>query len=641
MRTDLPDDNAISLDWETYYSIKDDYSLSCMPTKQYVDDKRFDPYLVAMCGPGLFDPSRAKDARDLYRENEDGTQLFVGRPERFNSWDHVQNRIVVAHNAGFDQVVAMRCEELGIIPKLNGVQWHCTADLTAYLMVSRSLKDAMFHLYGKEISKAVRARMDGRHDYELDEKEYADLVQYGGDDALECYAIWRDFASEWPEVERAISCQNREAIIRGFRIDREYAEESLKCLRRVQAEALADIPWVSELNPKTNTFYQPGSLPALREAVSRLGIEPPPSFKKDDPRFLEWTEQHGTIPFIAARTKYAGTVQHIARIETLVNSADENDIVRPGLIYFGAATGRFSAGLSDESAKGSKNVNMLNLPRSALFKDDPQVMNGEGIDMRGMYIPRPGHKFVIFDYSQIEARFSLWLVNDTQMMEAMAREGNLYQAASVSMGWSQPGDKIKKTDPDKYRLAKCCLTGDTLVLVRSEKFFGKGLTHPYYKRIILVTVKDWVWDGHDWVKHLGVEKIKEVKPDELIETGGVCLTKDHKVYINDTESRRADEVFGDTEAAAISWGQANNPVRGWSHVWVLASALIRVSARAFGLCAREALHLLASALRLHRMRNRGTASVGQCSQGTYHEVHEVRSQDITEKGCTENMGKDA
>ena len=45
------------------------------------------------------------------------------------------------------------------------------------------------------------------------------------------------------------------------------------------------------------------------------------------------------------------------------------------------------------------------------------------------------------------------------MMGAIEREGNLYQANSVAMGWSKPGDKIKKTNPDLYRLAKCATLG--------------------------------------------------------------------------------------------------------------------------------------------------------------------------------------
>lgn len=457
MLTHLKDEDAVAIDYETFYNSKTGYSLSAMTPYAYVHDKRFDPYLVSICGNGIFNPSEAARCAGRFTDLDDGRQLYVGRPENFPGWTRLCGRILLAHNAGFDEVVTDRCIELKIIPELVGSQWQDTADLTAYLMVNRSLKDAMKYLFDKDISKAVRAGMDGHHDWELNADEMRALLDYGGDDAVECHDIWLNFAYKWPEIERKISCQNRDAIRRGFRIDRAYAEKALKALKSVQAEALEGIPWVTRINPKTGTFYAAGSLPALRQAVEELGITPPKSFKKDDPGFLDWLKEHDDIDFIKARTKYAGTVQHVARIETLVKSADENDLVRPGLIYFGAATGRLAAGLSDDS--GGKNINMLNLPRSNLFKGDPRIFDGEGIDLRGMYIPREGYKYVIFDYSQIEARFALWLVDDTHMMEALAREGNLYQANAVAMGWCKSGANLKHDNPDLYRLAKCCVLG--------------------------------------------------------------------------------------------------------------------------------------------------------------------------------------
>ena len=227
------------------------------------------------------------------------------------------------------------------------------------------------------------------------------------------------------------------------------------------------------------------------------------------------------------------------------------------------------------------------------------------------------------------------------MLEMATGEKNLYQANAVAMGWCKSGDNIKKTDPDKYRLAKCCLTGDTLVLVRSEKLFGRGLTRPYYKRIMCVIPTDRVWDGHEWVRHLGVEKMKEVKNEELIEIGGICLTRDHRVYVNDTESRRADEVFGDEEAAAVAWGDASSPVQGGAHVRILASALARACARALYLCAREALRLPARTVSVHGVRRGDVAPVGQCAQGSDDALHEVRAQGLAAEGRAGRMGEDA
>lgn len=450
------DESAVAIDYETFYDSKAGYSLTSMSPQNYCADPRFDPYLVAICGNNLwkYDAYRSFDGT-IYRELGDGRQLYIGRPEDFACWKSLEGRILLAHNAAFDSVVTDECIKRGIIPPLKDVEWQCTADLTAYLGVQRNLKTAMKWLFGKEISKEVRAGMDGRHVSDLNEKELHDLYEYGGSDAVECHDIWLEHASEWPEVERRISQQNRNAIARGVLVDKPYAESALKELRSYHAKVVCDIPWVSQINPKTKEFYKEGSLPALRKAVENLGVTPPKSFKKDDPGFLAWLEQHDDIPFIKARQKAVAINMHAARIEGILNSLDENGLSHPSFLYFGAHTGRFSG----KSSTGGGNTNMLNMPRKPVLAGDENVFGGKGVDIRGMYIPRPGYKFCVFDFSQVEARFSLWLVNDTHMMSALEDEGNLYGAAAVTMGWCKPHSDIKHKDPDMYRLAKCCVLG--------------------------------------------------------------------------------------------------------------------------------------------------------------------------------------
>ena len=641
------DTSCVAFDFESYYD--SEYSLAKMPTWQYCADERFDPYLLAICGWQIFDDAIVKadegEEKTVFDENgsmfrvlKDGRQLYVGRPENFKFYENVRHRLIAMHNASYDEIAMLACIKRGLMPAFlkDDCKCVCTADLSSYLLAPRNLKGAMKELFGKEISKAVRAGMSGRHDYDLSPDELRDLIEYGGSDAVECHDIWVEYSSEWPEIERLISAQNREAIRRGVRVDVEYAKAALKELKSYQAKVILDIPWATQINPKTKEFYAVGSLPALRQAVVDLGVKPPATFAKNSPEFLDWLKEHDDIPFIRTRQVAVALSMHIARIEGILKSLDPQGNAHPSFLYFAAHTGRFS-GKSDTSGA---NINMLNMPRKPIFHGDPNVFGGKGVDIRGMYVARPGYKFAVYDFSQIEARFALWLVGDTHMMEAMKREGNLYQANAVEMGWCKSGENIKKNDPDKYRLAKCCLHGDTPVLVRSEKRNG-SLTSPYYKRIIHVTSTDRVWDGHEWVRHLGVEKMKEVKNEELIEVGGVCLTRDHKVYISDTESRRADSLLGDEQAAAMAWGEAHNSVRGWAHVWVLATYLARACARALCLGAREALHILACALHLHGVRRGNVTHVGQRSQGSDDEVREVRAQGVQEEGRGEHVGEGA
>lgn len=417
-----------AVDYETFYDSASGYSLRHMTPWQYVHDSRFDAYLVAVAFG-------------------DGSESYVGRPNDFD-WTRLRGKVCLAHNASFDSVVTMRLRDMGVVPADVANDWLDTADLAAYLGVQRNLKNACKYLLGREISKAVRSNMDGKLPCHLSAQELRDLYDYGAGDAEECLEIWLKYGDEWPEVERAISVQNRLSCQRGFHIDRAAVEEGIKVLQRIQDRAAAQLPWVNCENPADRR--PAGSLPALADAVRAAGVEPPPSFKKDSPEFLEWNAKHADkFPFLKARLEHAGTVQHIARLQTLLDQVDENDLVRPGLIYFGAHTGRFSAGLGGDQ-QGAKNVNMLNLPRKPVF----------GVDMRGMYTPRPGYKFVIFDYSQIEARTLLWLAGDMAACETLSRPGaNLYEMIAARQGWCKLGDDIKHNRPDLYRMAKCCGLG--------------------------------------------------------------------------------------------------------------------------------------------------------------------------------------
>ena len=451
------DTSCVSFDFESYYTR--DYSLSKMPTWQYCADERFDPYLLAICGWQIFDDAIVKaeegeektvfdEKGSMFRVLKDGRQLYVGRPENFKFYENVRHRVIAMHNASFDEVCVLECIKRGLMPAFlkDECKYVCTADLSAFLLYPRNLKGAMKEMFGKEISKEVRAGMMGRHDYELTREEYRALVEYGGSDAVECLDIWLRFCSEFPELYRRVSELNRESTIRGIRLDLDYVRESKKELERYLAELTADIPWAPE--------KPVGSLAALRQAVIALGIDPPESFRKDDPRFLRWLETHDNLPFIKARQKAASVTVNLARVKSMLDTVDPDGRSHPAFTFFGAHTGRFSG-----RAESGGNVNLLNLPRKPVMQGDEHIFSGKGVDIRGMYVPDPGCKFAVYDYAQVESRFALWLVDDTHMMGAIEREGNLYQANSVAMGWSKPGDKIKKTNPDLYRLAKCATLG--------------------------------------------------------------------------------------------------------------------------------------------------------------------------------------
>lgn len=124
--------------------------------------------------------------------------------------------------------------------------------------------------------------------------------------------------------------------------------------------------------------------------------------------------------------------------------------------YYGAnRTGRWAGRM----------VQMQNLPRNYLKTLDEarkivKQKNFEGLKMiygnvpdtlsqliRTAFIPSEGHKFVVADFSAIEARVIAWLAGEQWVNEVFATHGRIYEATASQM-FHVPVEKIKKGNPE-------------------------------------------------------------------------------------------------------------------------------------------------------------------------------------------------
>lgn len=412
----MSSNSIISFDVETLYT--ELYSLSKMSVFNYVHDDRFDCYLVSVhdkMGP-----------------------VYIGRPEGFD-WSMMDDKIVVAHNMSFDFVVLQRLVELGKVPRMpKAAEWACTADLAAWLGVKRDLKTASRVLLGEEVSKATRAAMKGKASADL--AGNADVLKYAGDDARLCYELAAKYLDQWPKEERRISTLNREAGIRGIHMDVDMVETGIATLEPQLQAAMDKIPWVA-------TGDKPLSPNALRKYGQALGLPVPASLAKDSPDFMEWSAKYADqYPWVKAVGEYRSINALLCRVQSLRDGIDRRTDMFPfGIKYFGAATGRFSGG----GGEGAGRFNCQNMPRKAMY----------GVDLRPMFMARPGHTFIIADYAQIEARFLLWRAGDTDALIPMREGRSVYQAAAEASGICAPGFDLKHSDPHKYQLVKSTTLG--------------------------------------------------------------------------------------------------------------------------------------------------------------------------------------
>lgn len=158
-----------ALDFETYYD--DECNIKKLGLEGYLNHDKFDAYLVSIVGTNGFE--------------------WVGEPKEFN-WHHIEESNIVSHNASFDESVYLHGAALGWWPKVSVATWSCTADLCTSLGYPRSLKGAMYRVYGIKASKKIRNDMKGKQWIDLNEKTKADVVQYCLEDSRMCLSLWID-----------------------------------------------------------------------------------------------------------------------------------------------------------------------------------------------------------------------------------------------------------------------------------------------------------------------------------------------------------------------------------------------------------------------------------------------------------------
>lgn len=417
-----------AVDYETYYD--KEYSLRTMSTWSYVfDEDKFDAYLVAITdGKGI---------------------KYVGHPSKFD-WSLLKGYTLVAHNVGFDGLVTKRLIQDGIIPVFIGdCEWVDTADLISYLHCKRSLKDGVQQFLGIDMSKAVRDQMKGKtHAQAIAAGMEEELLKYGGMDADYCLQLWHKLQHLWPEAERRISKENRESGWRGININEAALNHALRGMGKAEFNgwstdekfvgidiqtfnALQAIPWVKD-------GEKPLSPHAIRAAGHKAGIGAPSSFGQDNPEFMVWEDVN------AEKFPWVRAIRDFRRLNT-VNKKLHNieNGVHDGVFsyqckYWGASTGRFSGG-----GDGGGKFNVQNMYRGPIF----------GVDVRKLFVPPAGHKFIVSDYAQVEARVLLWRAGDKSFLELLAKEGNLYQAYAKKRGLYK-GNNLKKDDPNLYQHSK-------------------------------------------------------------------------------------------------------------------------------------------------------------------------------------------
>lgn len=198
----------------------------------------------------------------------------------------------------------------------------------------------------------------------------------------------------------------------------------------------------AQLVPWLNTQCGKERFQDIQKATVADALDHREDYPEDVQRMLEIRQQLGKTS--------------IKKYVAMDTAKGEGDRVRGLTQYYGAnRTGRWAGRM----------VQMQNLPRNYLktldyARDLVKDKNYAGLKLlygnvpdtlsqliRTAFIPSEGNKFVVSDFSAIEARVIAWLAGEQWVNEVFATHGKIYEATAAQM-FDVPVDRIVKGNPE-------------------------------------------------------------------------------------------------------------------------------------------------------------------------------------------------
>jgi DNA polymerase len=316
--------------------------------------------------------------------------------------------------------------------------------------------------------------------------------------------------------------QDQEINDRGIAIDLELARQA------VAMDAKSRESLMGALKEKTG-LENPNSVLQMLGWLEAHGLKTDSLGKKNVLELLK-TAQEPLRSVLQLRQKLAKS--SVKKYQTMEMTACQDSRARGMFQFYGAnRTGRYAG----------RHIQMQNLVRNTIpdlseARELVRQGNYEALELlydsvpdvlsqliRTAFVPRGGMKFVVSDFSAIEARVISWMAGEKWKSEAFAAGKDIYcSTASQMFGVPVVKHGVNGELRQKGKIAElACIAEGQLVLT------DHGLI-PIEK----VTTEDRVWDGENWVRHDGVVYRGE---REVMRYGGLLATPEHLVYVEEKE----------------------------------------------------------------------------------------------------------
>ena len=375
-----------------------------------------------------------------------------------------------AHNAQFERVCLSRY--LG--EWLEPVSWRCTMVWSAYLGLPLSLEGSALVTgakkqkltEGKELiryfsvpCKFTKANGGRTRNMPADAPDKWDRFKAYNTRDVETEMAIAERLSKFPvpEDEWQNYVLDQEINDRGIRLDIDLVREAVRCDERSRAELTQAMRELTNLD-------NPNSVAQMKSWLAENGLETDTLGKAAVKELLK-TAPENLGDVLTLR-------QALAKSSVKKYTAMENAVCRDGrarglLQFYGAnRTGRFAGRLIQVQNLPQNHMPDLEQARhlvesgdfdtlEALYDSVPAVLSEL---IRTAFIPKDGFKFIVADFSAIEARVIAWLAGEVWRNEVFATHGKIYEASASQM-FRIPIEEITKGSPlrQKGKIAELAL----------------------------------------------------------------------------------------------------------------------------------------------------------------------------------------
>lgn len=244
----------------------------------------------------------------------------------------------------------------------------------------------------------------------------------------------------------------------GVRLDINFARQAIRVDQKYTQRLIDRYKELGLENPKSVTElkdYLSKKVGVYVRAITKQTIPELKQTAKDIPEALE---------ALLIREEMAKTsVSKYSKMNEVICSDDR---ARGLLQFYGAGTGRWAGRLIQVHNLPRNTIKDLDLARQLVTDGDmeilemcyPSIPDILSQLIRTAFIPSPGHRFIVSDFSAIEARVIAWLAGETWRLEVFRTHGKIYEASAAKM-FKVPIESIDKGSPlrQKGKVAELAL----------------------------------------------------------------------------------------------------------------------------------------------------------------------------------------